>query len=377
MPDRIAIKRLTASDLTFFESLFRKLSAGNQKAVNLNADVFVEQLYPALPALVPTIGDVIPISLTIIGPAAAEPHVISRAVTKREAYKNWRLNGEFVRDPEGEPGRFDVLQPGDIAVFEFFGDPSPQKLTLLLVAAGSPTDAPLHAALDTLIPSAGRRTMVAVTREQLAAAAAGVPAEHPIWQVATDPEFEAALEDAAESGLKGTQILTTKTKKTVTASALAAAKAAAEKNGRDGEALAWVHLLRMRDAGEWSSIEWSSKTNPVSPFDFRATDPAGATVKIDAKSTGGEFERIIHMSIAELTDAAASERYDLWRVYQINSEGAKLRIATDIGSFAKTIIEGLNLPPGVTVDSVSIEPAKLTWSDEIAIERPEEANGDA
>ena len=44
MVDRIVLKRLTASDLTFFKSLFRTLSAGNQKAINLNADVFVEQL---------------------------------------------------------------------------------------------------------------------------------------------------------------------------------------------------------------------------------------------------------------------------------------------------------------------------------------------
>lgn len=375
MPDRIALKRLTASDLTFFESLFRKLDAGNQKAINLNADVFIERLYPALPGLVPTVGDVIPVSLTILGPAGAEPHVISRAVTKREAYKNWRLNGEFVRDPDEEPGRFDVLKPGDIALLEFFGDPSPQRLTLLLVAAGSPLDAQLHTALDQFIPG-GRRTMVQVSREQIAAAAAAVSAAHPIWQIATDPEFEAALEDAVEGGLKGTEILKTKAKKTVTASALAAAKAAAEKNGRDGEALAWVHLQRMKNAGAWSSIEWSSNANPISPFDFRATDPAGATVKIDAKSTAGEFERVIHMSMAELTDASSGDRYDLWRVYRINDDGAKLRIAEGIGAFAKTIIEGLSVPPGVTVDSVSIDPASLTWSDELVIERPEETNGE-
>ena len=72
--------------------------------------MFVDRLYPALPGLVPTLGDVIPITVNIVGPAGASGHTLSRAVTKREAYKNWRLNGEFIRDPDGETGRFDVLK---------------------------------------------------------------------------------------------------------------------------------------------------------------------------------------------------------------------------------------------------------------------------
>ena len=43
------------------------------------------------------------------------------------SYKNWRLNGEFVRDPEGQSGRYDRLTPGDIAVMEFGGDPAPAR----------------------------------------------------------------------------------------------------------------------------------------------------------------------------------------------------------------------------------------------------------
>jgi len=42
MTTRLALKRLTDSDLTIFETLFRKLAAGNQKAINLNADVFIK-----------------------------------------------------------------------------------------------------------------------------------------------------------------------------------------------------------------------------------------------------------------------------------------------------------------------------------------------
>lgn len=243
MIDRIALKRLTSSDLTFFESLFRSLNAGNQKAINLNADVFIEHLYPALPGLVPMLGDVIPLTMTILGPAGAPAYVLSRAITKRDAYKNWRLNGEFVRDPEGEIGRFDALKADDLAVMEFGGEPGPQRLTLVLLAAGSPTDAPIHAALEPLIPG-GRRTMAQVTRGQIATAAAVVPPSHPIWGMVRDADFDAALEDAIQGGIKGSAILTKKVTKIVTAAALAAAKAAAEQNGRDGEALAWVTYRR-------------------------------------------------------------------------------------------------------------------------------------
>ena len=49
MQRRIALKRLTASDLTLFEWQFRNRNAGNQKSINLNADVFIVQLFPSMP----------------------------------------------------------------------------------------------------------------------------------------------------------------------------------------------------------------------------------------------------------------------------------------------------------------------------------------
>jgi hypothetical protein len=374
MPDRIAVKRLTASDLTLFESLFRKLNVGNQKSINLNADVFVEAFYPTLPVLIGTLGDVIPVSLTIFGPGAAPAYMLSRAVTKREAYKNWRLNGEFVRDPDGESGRFDNMAAGDLAVFDFSGEPGPQKLSLLLISANSASDAQLFTRLSPLI-SGGRKTMAQVSRSQLAAAAVGVPETHPIWVLAADPDYDAALEDAALGGAEGAKKLATKKTKVVSAATLAAAKASAEKNGRDGEALAFVHLKAMKAAGHASSIEWTSDANAVSPFDF-LTVVDGKTIKIDAKSTTGEFKRAIHMSAAELAEAASSDRYDLWRLYDLDEDGAFLRIAENIGATAKAILAGISLPAGVTADSVSIDPAILKWGNEITIDRPEEGEGD-
>lgn len=43
---RFAIKRLSRSDLTFFEYQFRRQQAGNQKSINLNRNVFVEYHLP-------------------------------------------------------------------------------------------------------------------------------------------------------------------------------------------------------------------------------------------------------------------------------------------------------------------------------------------
>lgn len=374
MPERLALKRLTASDLTFFEVLFRTLNVGNQKSINLNADVFVERLYPELPNLVATVGDVIPVSLTILGPGGTGPYVLSRSITKREAYKNWRLNGEFVRDPDNQPARFSKMSAGDLAVFDFAGEPVPQKLSLLLISGSSATDASIYAALDPLIPG-GRKTMVEISRTQLASAAASAPAYHPIWTLAADPEYDAALEDAALGGVKGAEKLAKKAAKPVSAVTLAAAKAAAEKNGREGEALAWIHLRKQLAEGKVTSIEWVSSTNAVSSYDF-SVESDGATIRIDAKSTSGEFERDIHMSGAELATASTGGRYDLWRVYKIDADGARLRIATDIGEIAGLILAGISLPPGISLDSVSIDPEVFSWGDEVVIERPDESEDD-
>ena len=280
-----------------------------------------------------------------------------------------------MRDPEGEPGRFGTLAPDDIAVLEFTGEPGPRYVTLLLVRADSAIDGPLHAGLDPLVPG-GRRTMTATTRAQIADAAAMIAPTHPIWTVAADPIIEAALEDAAQGGAKGTETISRRGGRAVSAAALAAAKEAAERNGREGEALAWVHLQRMRDAGSWSEVEWASKNNAVAPFDFRAHDARKAATLIDAKSTGGEFGRVLHMSIAELLTAAVADRYDLWRIFAIDGYGAHLKIAENIGLVAKSILAGLSLPAGVTVDSVSIDPAMLQWGPEIVIERPDDPSAD-
>ena len=123
MPAKLAIKKLSASDLTFFEWHFRHNNAGNQKAINLNADIFIKELYPSLPDN-PSINNKsrLPIDLYIYGPGSSPELNLQRKITKQVSYKNWRLNGEFVNDPES-PERFKPLEKGDFVVFEFAGEP--------------------------------------------------------------------------------------------------------------------------------------------------------------------------------------------------------------------------------------------------------------
>ena len=80
------------------------------------------------------------------------------------------------------------------------------------------------------------------------------------------------------------------------------------------------------------------------------------------------------MSSGELEAAAHdSVRYDIMRVYELNHEGARLRIATNVGPFAKGVIGGLSLPAGVEPDSYSIAPSFLTWGSEEIFQRPKGA----
>ena len=147
MMRKIAIKRLTASDLTFFEWHFRNHPAGHQKAINLNANVFVDQLYPALPEVAEERGGRISVDLFIYGPGLRELHNLQRKIVKFGTYKNWRLNGEFIVNPLDSPERYNVLRPGDYALFEFSGSVVPDATKVVLLAAEvGLSDSPLKVA---------------------------------------------------------------------------------------------------------------------------------------------------------------------------------------------------------------------------------------
>ncbi|MCF5393021.1 hypothetical protein GIV99_28485, partial [Pseudomonas syringae] len=76
---KIAIKRLTKSDLTLFTWHFKEMNSGNQKSINLNANVFIDKLYPDLPNISAQKGKTtFLVDLSIYGPGAAPKHSLAR-----------------------------------------------------------------------------------------------------------------------------------------------------------------------------------------------------------------------------------------------------------------------------------------------------------
>ncbi|MFM6173400.1 MAG: hypothetical protein ACKPB4_14950, partial [Sphaerospermopsis kisseleviana] len=70
---RVAVKQLSASDLTLFAAQFHKPGMrSKQKAINLNADVFVSRFYPGLRDRLAEIH----FGVVIIGPGNAPPYAL-------------------------------------------------------------------------------------------------------------------------------------------------------------------------------------------------------------------------------------------------------------------------------------------------------------
>lgn len=365
MQRRIALKRLTASDLTLFEWQFRNRNAGNQKSINLNADVFIDQLFPSLPeAAVETAGR-IPLDLSIYGPSYAGLHNLQRKILKGGAYKNWRLDGEFISNPPDEPQRYNVLQPGDFALFEFRGRIIPSAAKLILVARDMPTDRPLYDLLNTYL---GGRRMIAVTANDLGTIGNQFNDEaHPFKELTID----AALEDAALGGVKGIRTLRRRpATRALSREELQRARRIAEEVGRSGEELVCQYLIGLKANGTIRDFVWTADQNAVAPYDFLIARLDGTEVAVDVKSTSGEFERSIHISTAELTEMTGARQYDIYRVFGVSENIGIMRITENIGAFAAEILQGIHVPQGVSVDSVSVDIAGLPFGAEIRLEIP-------
>jgi hypothetical protein len=367
MQRRIAVKRLTASDLTLFEWHFRNANAGNQKSINLNADIFIEHMFPSLPEVAETKNWRIPIDLSVYGPGHAGLYNLQRKIMKGSAYKNWRLDGEYITDPHSEPDRFRVLAPGDFAVLDFAGSVVPDSLKMLLVARNLQVDRPVY---DRLLSLMGDRKMIVLPLAQLQAIAEEVDDdEHPVHQLTLYGD----LEDAAKGGARGRAALGRRPiARKVGRDELKRAREAGEQVGRTGEELVFAHLIGLKANRKIEDVTWVADVNAVAPYDFLVILTDGREVALDVKSTTGEFDRPIHISSNELAEMS-TRRYDLYRVFEITENAAKLRVAEDVGDFAPPIREQFSsLPEGVEVDSISVEPRKLQFGGTINLRMPDE-----
>jgi len=367
MHRRIALKRLTASDLTLFEWQFRNRPTGNQKSINLNTDVFIDELYPSLPEIATSRNNRIPLDLSIYGPGHSGLHNLQRKILKGSAYKNWRLDGEYINNPDDEPERYNVLQPGDIAVFDFSGTVVPDAAKLVLISQELDTDQVIHMELSALL---GARSMAAVSLAQLQAVTDRLTDDaHPFHELTLDAE----LEDAALGGVKGiTALHRSPSTRVLSRDELQRALRAAEEVGRAGEELIYQYLSEQKAKGAILDFAWASDANAVAPYDFLIILPDKQEIAIDAKSTSGEFERPLHISTAELIEMTGKRLYDIYRVFEVSDSGGNLCIAENVRAFADAVLKSLDqLPKGVQADSVSVDISALKFGPALALSLPD------
>jgi len=364
---KIAIKRLTAADLTLFQWQFKhQTSGGNQKAINLNADVFIDELYPTLPGHAASTAGRLPIDLFIYGPGGAPEYNLQRKIIKLGTYKNWRLDGEFIFNPENEPDRFNVLVPGDLVVLAFTGDQFPSSARAVFLARAVPVDAQVHAALDAELATRAMMAIGGAELQRILERIPGLPPDHAVNVL----ELDTALEDAVDGGAAGKRrLFAARRTTTMTLADLEEARRRAADTGRLGEEAVFLYLSHMLETGQIQALEWVSDRQPFAPYDFIVVR-GGPDERIDVKTTLGEFERAIHISTAEL-EVMAQGNYRLFRVSNVTVADADLHISGDVSAFAAHVLATFAaLPPTVAVDAISVSPNQLPWEQTFKITVP-------
>ena len=196
MPRKLALKRLTASDLTLFKWHYQNRPAGGQKGFNLDGRLLVGALYPQLGG-----GTGVPhpryrVDLYLYGPELAQEHYLVRKILRQQ--KNWRLNGEVIDNPESEPDRYNDLTEGDFALMEFSGGTNPSTVKVCLLAKNKAADAALYAEFAKLHSTGSMRLLkeAEITKILLQA---GPEKAHPLFDWVEGD----ALEDAVLGGAAG------------------------------------------------------------------------------------------------------------------------------------------------------------------------------
>jgi transcriptional regulator with XRE-family HTH domain len=321
---KLVLKRLSASDLTLFEHHYRNTPGAKQKALNLDAAVFVQSLYPGLSETIDLARHRIPLNLSIYGPGGAGLHNLQRKILKQQ--KNWRLNGELIYDPPEEVERYAPLKKGDYAILEFSGDTEPDAASLYLIAGALPADVKIYQAIEDKYANAfsSRKGMEALDADDFTHAFSniGIAENHPFLDL-IDQDI---LEDAAVGGFEGIRKLKKRRQtRGVSQEELNKAKRSAELVGRLGEEILNGWLETEKQANRIRDYRWISAENAIAPYDFELIENSGLIRNIDAKSTAGDFKNPIHISIGELYEMTDGKTpYDLYRLYMVTETSARL-----------------------------------------------------
>lgn len=358
---RVAIKQLTASDLTFFAAHFHKPEQrSKQKAINLNADVFVTRFYPGLRDRFTELH----FGLTIVGPNAAPPYILSRKAIRSEGAKNWRLNGELINDPSDQPNRFDDLTAGDIAILAFEGSDVPQHVTLVLISGTS--DSELFSAVSQVVQFKGRQTMHPLRESNLRYLLDDTREVytdfHPLEPLLTAESVEEAIYGSAQT--RESVVQSNGRGAAVSPESIRRQAIAAGETGQLGEEIFERWLVNAGHSTE--EFEWVSKIHGRAAFDFEVMHPHWEAVEdslyVDVKATRGPHESPFHMCVAELRWASMNSSYRIARVSSLATQPAEIRILGDVSEVATSILEVFDtkLPGEVRVDSVEISPSVLS-----------------
>ena len=373
MTRKIALKRLSSSDLTLFEHHYRNTTGAKQKGINLDSAVFIKSFFPVLPNKLNPIKNRAILTLTIFGPGTAGSHVITRKVLKQQ--KNWRLNGELISNPPEEPGRYDQLVKGDYAILDFSGDEEPHAVKLYITCQNLDADKALHDALESEYGGyfSNRTGMIELDPESLTGVfeKISLPEGYPVLDFMDSDD----LEDAALGGAEGFNKLRKRRKtRGVSREELARARKNADQIGRLGEEVLNTYLEQLHSESDKIDISWTSDHNAVAPYDFTILSEDKEIRRIDAKSTAGDFKNTIHISLSELLEMAEGEQpYDLYRLYSVKEDSARLRVAEDMRDMATNVLSTLQqLPQGISSDGISVKPTFLNFGEEIIVNLSED-----
>lgn len=349
---KIAIKRLAASDLSFFKS---HSGRAGQKAIELAGDIFVDDFYPGLKGAV----EQVCVALVVIGPGGRSPRRLTRKVQRARGSKNWRLGEELIHESDDEPGRYAALAVGDYGVLAFEGAGRPTVVTLVLVSAHD--DSRLHEAISTRCSFTERSPLVSVpdalVAELQAVTKGAYPEVHPLEVL--------GLRDTVEDVLFGNRVPLLKSRQpsgrsvSMSHEDLRRQLLAAEETGERGEDF-FGRWLAATGHGE-DEFEWVARTQVRSEFDYEVRSarwiPGAPRVLVDVKTTRGPFEQPLHLGLGELRRAASVENCRIARVYGLGASQPRLRILSGVSRVAGSLIAALgSLPAGAVADSIQLEP---------------------
>lgn len=349
---KVAAKLLRHSDLTLFRSQYERLhETTKQKAINLNADVFVGEFYPGLRGQLTRYS----VTLQVSGPGnrGPLPHASTGTVLKQQ--KNWRLDGRLIEDPLGEPERFVGLEEGDIALLAFEGDVEPEAVSIHLVS--SVQDNGLHQALMTMCKFSleSRESMRSLSTDAMEDLHARGLLSDTLALFIPDA-IEDVLFGVGEGDELGLGPL-------IDQDALAKRGSEATKVGRMGEEAFEAWLLSKDFAPE--DYRWVSDTHAQAAFDFKVERPVWDGMEcpalIDVKSTRGSFDRAFHVSRAEVELAARTDSYLIARISSLADGSCRVTILGGLPGLAQQIlaVSVQPCPAGVSPNSYAVSPTLL------------------